>query len=49
MMDHNADGFVSRREFLGSAEMFRKIDTNGDGLISLEEAIQADALVRKKQ
>jgi Ca2+-binding EF-hand superfamily protein len=49
MMDHNGDGFVSPREFLGSAEMFRKIDTNGDGLISLEEAIQADALVRKRQ
>jgi Ca2+-binding EF-hand superfamily protein len=49
MMDQNGDGYVSRREFLGSAELFRKIDTDGDGLISVEEAIKADALVRKQQ
>jgi Ca2+-binding EF-hand superfamily protein len=48
MMDQNGDGYVSQREFLGSAELFRKIDTDGDGLISLEEALKADALVRKQ-
>jgi hypothetical protein len=29
---------VSRAEFLGTAEDFAAIDTNGDGLISVEEA-----------
>jgi hypothetical protein len=47
-MDRNGDGFVSRREFPGSDEMFNRIDTDGDGLISVEEAIKADALVRKQ-
>ena len=47
-MDRNGDGFVSRREFPGSDELFNKIDTDGDGLISVEEAIKADALVRKQ-
>jgi Ca2+-binding EF-hand superfamily protein len=49
MMDRNADGFVSRREFLGSEELFDKIDTDGDGLISALEAIKADALFRKQR
>ena len=47
-MDRNGDGFVSRREFPGSNELFNKIDADGDGLISVEEAIKADALFRKK-
>jgi Ca2+-binding EF-hand superfamily protein len=47
-MDRNGDGFVSRREFPGSDELFNKIDTDGDGLIGVEEAIKADALVRKQ-
>jgi Ca2+-binding EF-hand superfamily protein len=47
-MDHNGDGSVSRREFLGTDEQFRQIDTDGDGLISVEEAEQVDALVRKR-
>jgi len=38
MMDRNGDGYVSRREFLGSKEEFDRIDTNHDGLISPEEA-----------
>jgi Ca2+-binding EF-hand superfamily protein len=48
MMDHNADGFVSRREFAGTDEQFREIDTDGDGLISPAEAEKADARFRKK-
>jgi len=46
-MDRNGDGDVSRREFLGSAEQFKRIDTDGDGLISVEEAERYDAEVRK--
>ena len=38
MMDRNGDGYVSRREFLGSKEDFDRIDTNHDGMISPEEA-----------
>ncbi|OWK41760.1 hypothetical protein [Fimbriiglobus ruber] len=37
-MDRNRDGDVSRREFLGTEEDFRKLDTDGDGLISVQEA-----------
>jgi len=47
-MDVNNDGDVSPREFLGSPEDFARIDTDGDGLISLEEAIKADAWFREK-
>lgn len=42
-MDRNRDGDVSRREFLGPRETFKKLDVNGDGLISVEEAEKADA------
>lgn len=41
-MDHNGDGDVSRKEWLGSRQQFDKLDLDGDGLISLEEATQAD-------
>ena len=41
-MDRNRDGDVSRREWLGTAEQFRAIDRDGDGLISLEEAVRFD-------
>jgi Ca2+-binding EF-hand superfamily protein len=37
-MDRNGDGDVSRREFLGTPEDFDRIDTNRDGVISLDEA-----------
>src|SRR5260370_23277506 len=37
-MDRNADGDVSRSEFLGTEEQFRKLDRNGDGLIDVEAA-----------
>jgi Ca2+-binding EF-hand superfamily protein len=37
-MDRNHDGDVSRSEWLGTIEEFNRIDTDHDGLISLEEA-----------
>ena len=40
-MDRTRDGDVSRREFLGSDEDFRKLDADGDGLISSKEAERA--------
>jgi len=48
-MDRNRDGDVSRREFLGTDEQFRQIDTDGDGLISLEEAIRATEALKKEK
>lgn len=46
-MDRNQDGDVSRREFLGSEADFRRIDTDGDGLISRAEAERADRTLRQ--
>jgi hypothetical protein len=43
-MDRNADGDVSRPEFLGTAEQFRQLDRDGDGLIDADEAA---ALIKK--
>ena len=37
-MDVNRDGDVTKREFLGSRQDFLRIDTNGDRLISQDEA-----------
>lgn len=37
-MDINHDGDVSPREFLGTAADFRRLDTDGDGLIDRSEA-----------
>jgi Ca2+-binding EF-hand superfamily protein len=47
-MDLNGDGDVSPREFLGTLEDFARIDTDGDGLISLEEALKADQWLKDK-
>jgi Ca2+-binding EF-hand superfamily protein len=38
-MDHNADGDISPREFLGSPETFKRLDQDADGLLSLSEAV----------
>lgn len=40
-MDRNRDGDVSEREFLGSLADFDRLDTDGDRLLSVEEAKQA--------
>src|SRR5262249_54819401 len=48
-MDANGDGFISRREFLGSRADFNRIDSNGDGLLDPQEAIRFDGLVRGKR
>jgi Ca2+-binding EF-hand superfamily protein len=37
-MDRNRDGDLTPREFLGPPELFKLLDRDGDGLISLEEA-----------
>ncbi len=47
-MDRNRDGDISPREFLGTAEDFRRLDADGDGLISREEAERAEAVFKKK-
>ncbi len=46
-MDRNGDGDVSRGEFLGTKAEFDAIDTDHDGLISLEEAEAFDKKMRK--
>jgi Ca2+-binding EF-hand superfamily protein len=46
-MDRNRDGDVSRAEFLGSDELFRRIDTDGDGLISAAEAARYEESLKK--
>jgi Ca2+-binding EF-hand superfamily protein len=48
-LDRNQDGDVSRREFAGTDEQFARIDTDGDDLISVEEAERADTLFRAQQ
>jgi Ca2+-binding EF-hand superfamily protein len=48
-MDRNRDGDISRKEWLFSDELFRKIDTDGDGLISLAEAQRYEAQRRKQK
>src|SRR5262249_36588404 len=41
-MDRNRDGDVSRHEFLGPLAAFKKLDADGDGLISAAEAEKAN-------
>lgn len=48
-MDLNQDGDVSRAEFLGNADDFRMLDTDSDGLISIEEALQYEKKARPKK
>lgn len=48
-MDRNGDGDISRGEFLGSQEKFDEIDTNHDGLITLQEALAFEAKARPKK
>jgi hypothetical protein len=48
-MDRNRDGDVSRKEWLGTEETFKEIDTDGDGLISVEEAEAYDRKKRAKK
>jgi Ca2+-binding EF-hand superfamily protein len=48
-MDRNQDGDVSPREFLGEEEDFRKLDADGDGLISAEEAQRYGERIKKEK
>jgi len=47
-MDLNRDGDISPKEWLGTDEEFKAIDTDGDGLISADEARQFEARRKKK-
>ncbi len=47
-MDRNADGDISRTEFLGSKAEFDAMDQDHDGLISLKEAEEFDNRTREK-
>lgn len=38
-MDRNADGDVAFEEFIGTPEQFQKLDTNGDMLLEVNEAV----------
>lgn len=46
-MDRNQDGDISPREFIAGDEAFRKLDTDGDGLISREEARHFEQRLQK--
>ncbi len=42
-MDKNSDSDLSRGEFLGTTEQFKQLDTNGDGLLGIAEALKLKA------
>ena len=46
-MDKNNDGDISPREWLGTDEEFKAIDADGDGLISVAEALAFEAKKKK--
>jgi Ca2+-binding EF-hand superfamily protein len=48
-LDRNGDGDISRSEFPGTSEDFDRLDTNKDGLISVEEAEEADKRSRAEK
>lgn len=41
-MDRNDDGDLSRKEFPGTDQQFTELDKDGDGLISIEEALAGE-------
>ncbi len=47
--DRNGDGEVSRAEFPGTTAEFDRLDTNKDGLISMEEAQAAEKTLRVRK
>ncbi|MBA3313730.1 MAG: EF-hand domain-containing protein [Planctomycetota bacterium] len=48
-MDRNADGDLSMREFLGTIELFKRLDVDEDGLISPSEAKSAEEFVSNRE
>jgi Ca2+-binding EF-hand superfamily protein len=45
-LDKNSDGKLSRAEFVGTDEQFKRYDTDGDGFISRAEVEATDAEFR---
>ena len=45
-MDRDSDGRLSRKEFVGTAEQFKRLDTDGDRFISVAEAQVGDEWFR---
>jgi hypothetical protein len=41
-MDKNNDGDLTRNEFLGTPEQFQRFDADGDGQMSVAEALKAE-------
>jgi hypothetical protein len=42
-MDQNGDGEISRREFLGTTDQFRRLDASTDGFLTAAEATAAES------